>query len=180
LASSDNLLTDGASVTCNIPLAFLWSILKVALLIVVLLTVQASSQEWEQFGFRKFAFGFDVSPGFILKETTKNGGGATFEAGDGGFLTVWGDSLPKENFKAAVEAHLNADEIEGWDVTYRRITPTWASYSGIKDGRIRYFRAIAICNHRVGIFQLDYDVRDKVPYDPIVVRMVRSLKEDSC
>lgn len=159
---------------------FLWNIVKISLSIIVLLTVQASSQEWKQFGFRKFGFGFDVPPGFIFKEAAKNGGGATFEAEDRGFLAVWGDNLPKRNFKAAVEAQLNADEKEGWDVTYRRITPTWASYAGIKDGRIRYFRAIAICNHRVGIFQLDYDVWDRVPYDPIVIRMVRSLKEDSC
>ena len=157
----------------------MWNVAKVALSLLVL-TVQAGSQEWEQFGFRKLGFGFDVPPGFVLKETAENGGGATFEAEDEASLAVWGDNLPKRNFKATVQAQLNADEEEGWDVSYRRITPVWASYSGTKDGRIRYFRAIAVCNDRVGIFQLDYDVADKVPYDPIVVRMVRSLKEDGC
>ena len=157
----------------------LWNVLRVALAL-ILLAGHAGSQEWEQFGFRKLGFSFDVPPGFVLKQTADNDRGATFEATDGGFLAVWGDDLPKRNFKATVQAQLNADEEEGWNITYRRITPSWASYSGIKDRRIRYFRALAVCNDRVGIFQLDYEVKDKVRYDPIVVRMVRSLKRDAC
>ncbi len=152
----------------------------VVALAVVLLAIPAGSQEWGQFGYRKLGFDFDVPPGFVLKETAQNGRGATFEAQDGAFLAVWGDNLASRRFKAAVQAQLNADEEEGWSVTYRRLTSTWASYSGIKDGRIRYFRAIAVCDNRVGIFQLDYDVADKVPYDPVVVRMVRSLNADGC
>ena len=156
---------------------FFWNIGKVALSLVIM---TAGSQQWEQFGFRKFGFAFDAPPGFVLKQTADNGTGATFEADDGSFLAVWGDNLSKRNFEVTVQAPLAADEEDGWDVTYRRITPTWASYSGLKDGKIRYFRAIAVCNGRVGIFQLDYDIEDKVPYDSIVVRMVRSLKADGC
>ncbi len=157
----------------------LWNAVKFALALLVL-TVQAASQEWGQFGFRKLGFAFDVPPGFVLKQTAANDNGATFEAEDGASLAVWGDSLSIRNLKSTVQAQLDADEAEGWDVTYRRLTPTWASYSGIKVDRIRYVRAIAVCNDRVGIFQLEYDVEDKVPYDPIVVRMVRSLKAEGC
>lgn len=146
----------------------------------LLMAVQAAAQEWGQFGFRKLGFVFDVPLGFVLKETAENGRGATFEAEDGAFLTVWGGGLSERNFKTIVQTLLDADEDEGWDVTYRRVTPTWASYAGIKDGRIRYVRAIAVCNDRVGIFQLDYDIEDKVPYNRIVVRMVRSLKAEAC
>ena len=155
------------------------SVLKVSLAL-ALLTFEAGAQEWEQFGFRKLRFAFDVPPGFALKKTADDGKGAIFEAQSGADLAVWGKSVPRRNFKATVQAELNADEAEGWEITYRRMTPAWASYSGIKDGRIRYVRAIAVCNDRVGMFQLDYDVENKVPYDPIVVRMVRSLKADGC
>ena len=75
---------------------------------------------------------------------------------------------------------MKQDEIDGWNVTYRRINPNWASYSGIKGDKIRYFRAIAVCKDRVAVFQLDYGRTDKVPYDPIVTRMVRSLKAENC
>jgi hypothetical protein len=149
-------------------------------LALALLAGPAGSQEWEQFGFRRLGFSFDVPPGFVLKQTADNDRGATFETTDGGFLAVWGDDLPKRDFGSTVQAQLNADEEEGWNITYRRITPTWASYSGIKHGKIRYFRALSVCTNRVGIFQLDYDVKDKVRYDPVVVRMVRSLKKDAC
>ncbi len=155
------------------------TVLNVVLSLLVL-TVQADAQEWEKFGFRKLGFGFDLPPGFALNETSEDGRSATFKAGEGAFLTVWGDNLPRRHFKATIQAQLNADEVEGWEITYRRMTNTWASYSGIRDGRIRYVRAILVCKDRLGIFQLDYDAENKIPYDPIVTRMVRSLKADGC
>jgi hypothetical protein len=54
------------------------------------------------------------------------------------------------------------------------------SYSGIKEGQIRYFRAIAICNDRAAIFRMDYSRAEKRAYDPVVTRMVRSLKPEGC
>jgi hypothetical protein len=106
--------------------------------------------------------------------------GGSFRSEAGASLTVWGDTLLADKFEATILAQLNKDEADGWKVTYRRITPRWASYSGIKDGEIRYFRAIAICENRFAVFQLDYSQEDKVVYDPIVERMVDSLKVEGC
>ena len=156
-----------------------WPI-KVAILLTILIPVQGAAQDWQQFGYRASGFAFDVPPEFNLQQPAAQGRGSTFEAADGAFLAVWGDDLPKEDFQGKIQAQLSSDEADGWNVTYRRITPTWASYSGIKGDKIRYFRAIAVCNDRVAVFQLDYNRNRKVPYDPIVVRMVRSLKEDGC
>ncbi|WP_244554830.1 hypothetical protein [Mesorhizobium prunaredense] len=72
------------------------------------------------------------------------------------------------------------DEKEGWKLTYKRVTPRWASYSGIKNEKIRYVRAIAVCNDRAALFVINYSSDEKIPYDPIVVRMVRSLKAEGC
>ena len=53
-------------------------------------------------------------------------------------------------------------------------------FSGIKGDKIRYFRAVANCADRVAVFELDYSRDQKIPYDPIVVRMVRSLRAEGC
>ena len=41
-------------------------------------------------------------------------------------------------------------------------------------------RAIAVCNDRAALFVINYSSDEKIPYDPIVVRMVRSLKAEGC
>ena len=88
--------------------------------------VPADSPEWKPFGFRSLGVIFEVPPGFELANTTEDGQGATFQTLESGYLAVWGDNLPLQEFKAAVRAQLRSDEAQGWNVSYRRITPTWA------------------------------------------------------
>ena len=138
------------------------------------------AQEWTAFGIREAGFTFEVPPGFSLDHLANDGQDAAFMGPDGASLVVRGDRLSGENFRAKVEAQMAQDESEGWNVTYRRLTGDWASYSGVKDGIIRYFRAIAICDERAAVFQMDYSQSNKVAYDPIVIRMVRSLEAEGC
>ncbi|WP_292139419.1 hypothetical protein [Mesorhizobium sp.] len=65
------------------------------------------------------------------------------------FLAVWGARLGQASFRAEIEHRMVEDEKAGWKLTYRRVTPRWASYSGINNGQIRYVRAIAVCNDSV-------------------------------
>jgi hypothetical protein len=140
----------------------------------------ASAQAWQPFGVRQAGFVFDVPPDLTLEQVTNDGMQASFATPEDSTLTVWGDKLPRNEFEATIKAQLNNDEAAGWKISYRRIRPTWASYSGIKDGKIRYFRAIAVCNDRVAVFQLDYDRANKLAFDPVVTRMVKSLKAEGC
>ena len=156
-----------------------WTVTGIALSL-ALRPVQASSQEWQQFGVLQSGFVFDVPPGFLLTQRAENGQGATFEEKGGASLVVWGEELATGDFRARIGGQMAADERNGWHLTYRRLTPRWASYSGIKGDKIRYFRAVAICGDRVAAFELDYSRDQKIPYDPIVVRMVRSLKAEGC
>ena len=71
-------------------------------------------------------------------------------------------------------------EDEGWDITYKRITAKWAAYSGIKDGLIRYVKAITVCDDRVAFFLIDYDRSLKRDYDPVVTQIEKSLKREGC
>ena len=142
--------------------------------------VQASPQEWQQFGVLHSGFVFDVPPGFRLTQRAVDGQGATFEEESGASLIVWAEDLAIGGFRARILGQMAADEQSGWHLTYRRVTPRWASYSGIRGNKIRYFRAVAICADRVAAFELDYSRDQKIPYDPIVVRMVRALKAEGC
>jgi hypothetical protein len=155
-----------------------WTITGIALSLA--LPVQASSQEWQQFGVLQSGFVFDVPPGFLLTQRAENGQGATFEEKGGASLVVWGEDLATGDFRARIGDQIAAGERNGWHLTYRRLTPRWSSYSGIKGDKIRYFRAVAICANRMAAFKLDYSRDQKVPYDPVVVRMVRSLKAEGC
>ncbi|ESX64158.1 hypothetical protein X759_32255 [Mesorhizobium sp. LSHC420B00] len=136
------------------------------------------AQAWQLFGFRQFGFIFEVPPGFVL--TQRSDQGAEFRGENDALLTVWGARLGKHSFRAEIEHRMVEDEKEGWKLTYRRVTPRWASYSGIKNEQIRYVRAIAVCNDRAALFVINYSSDEKIPYDPIVVRMVRSLRAEGC
>ncbi|MER8402264.1 hypothetical protein [Mesorhizobium sp. M0306] len=136
------------------------------------------AQEWQPFGVKQFGFVFDVPPGFVL--TQRSDQGAAFQGKNGAFLAVWGARLGKASFRAEIEHRIVEDEKAGWKVTYRRVKPTWASYSGLRDGQIRYVRIIAICNDRAALFTMNYSRSEKIPYDPVVLRMVRSLRAEGC
>jgi hypothetical protein len=142
----------------------------------------AASQQpdWEPFGFKESGFVFEVPPGFEMSQTAETGQGATFDGPNGARLAVWGADLEREDFKAQIDSQLAQDRKEGWELTYIRVTADWASYSGTKEDQIRYFRAITVCGGRAAVFLFDYPRSEKIAYDPVVVRLVRSFEAEGC
>ena len=153
-------------------------LLLLSLLAVLFCSSLLQAQAWQPFGVRQLGFTFDVPPGFVL--TQRSDQGAAFRGENDAFLAVWGARLGNASFRAEIEHRMVEDEKAGWKLTYRRVTPRWASYSGIKYGQIRYVRAIAVCNDRAALFTINYGRSEKIPYDPVVVKMVRSLKAEGC
>ena len=100
---------------------------------------------------RRLAIGICIrrSSRFLLTQRSDNGQGAAFEEKGGASLVVWGEDLATGDFRAKIGAQMATDERNGWHLTYRRLTPRWASYSGIKGDKIRYFRAVALCADRM-------------------------------
>ena len=138
------------------------------------------TQEWTPFGIRKAGFTFEVPPGFSLDHVAEDGQAATFRGPREANLVVSGRNIAGGNFKQNVEALIAYDEEHGWKVTYSRLTESWASYSGVKEGMIRYVRAIVTCDDKIAAFQMDYRQTEKLGYDPIVLRMVKSLDSEGC
>ncbi|MDG4889130.1 hypothetical protein [Mesorhizobium sp. WSM4887] len=141
-------------------------------------TASLQAQEWQPFGVRQLGFTFDVPPGFVLTQHSDQG--AAFQGEQDAFLAVWGARLGRASFRAEIEHRMLEDEKAGWKLTYRRLTSTWASYSGINNGEIRYVRAIRVCDDRAALFTINYSRSEKTPYDRIIVRMVRSLRAEGC
>ncbi len=149
-----------------------------SLLASLFFTALDQAQSWQQFGIKQFGFTFDVPPSFVLTQHSDQGG--AFQGKNDAFLVVGGAQLGNASFRTEIEHRMVEDAKDGWMLTYRRVTPVWASYSGTRGGQIRYVRAIAICNNRAALFTINYSRAEKIPYDQVVVRMVRSLKPEGC
>ncbi|WP_245275582.1 hypothetical protein [Mesorhizobium sp. LNHC229A00] len=85
------------------------------------------AEQWEGFGIKHLGFVFDVPPGFVLAQRSDQG--AAFEGKNKAFLAIWGAQLGKASFRTEIEHRIAVNENDGWKVTYKRVTPQWASYS---------------------------------------------------
>ena len=96
------------------------------------------AQDWTQFGIQRFGFRFDVPSEYRLTDRYKDeeGDGALFLSPDKDLLAVWGVNLEQQSFRQSIEDQIRQDEQDGWIFTYKRLTPKWAAYSGIRDGKI--------------------------------------------
>ena len=133
--------------------------------------------EWGRYDNVRFGYGVDVPPGFIGRGEADNGDGQVFAGPGGDLLRGDGGNAMAETFEDAVNAGMGYAEDAGWALSYQRVTPTWASYSGTRNGRILYARAIALCGGRqFASFELEYPQRELQPMNPVVEHLVRSLR----
>lgn len=144
--------------------------------LLTLVSFPAFAAEWDLFVGPRSNFKLDIPPGFEVSHDT--GGETTiFHRSDGAaLLAIWSGDIRDAGFASAMSAKRAQDQDYGWDISYRRETSSWASYSGTLEGRIRYMRAIALCGGRAAYFLIDYDQAEKRDFDPVVTRLVRSLK----
>lgn len=148
------------------------------IVIVILFAGAAVAQEWDRFASDRFGFALDVPPGFSVSFTSENGDGRVYHGAQGEhLLSVWGARLDDGGFLAEVEERMAQDADDGWDISYERLTRGWASYSGTLRANIRYVRAVRLCDDRAAFFYLEYPSEDKLALDPVVVRLVRSMKQ---
>ncbi|PZO82155.1 MAG: hypothetical protein DI629_01430 [Mesorhizobium amorphae] len=129
----------------------------------------------------RFGYALELPSGFgpVTEADNGDGGRSLADRGDAELL-VWGAGLLASSFARDVAARIKADEAEGWDVSYRRDTRRWASWSGSKDGRIFYNRAIPLCDGAIGVFRLEYDRAAKTGYDATVTELVRNFRSADC
>lgn len=135
---------------------------------------------WTTFEDDRFGYRLDLPPGYSLSHETEQRNARFFHSVDGHFIALWASPQPDVSFEDEVAERLWTDQEEGWTISYERFTSDWASYSGTKDGEIRYVRAINLCGRGAAYFLIDYAQALKAEYDPVVTRMVRSMQATDC
>jgi hypothetical protein len=149
----------------------------IVLILTLLLTASpALSQDWDFYANSRFGYVIDIPPGFSGEGEADNGDGQIFNSADGTqLLRVYGaNSL--DGFETTVASAMNQAREGGWNLSYERVTPSWASFSGTRNGIVVYARAIALCaGTQFASFELQYPERDLDAMHAVVDRLVGSL-----
>ena len=148
------------------------------LLALFLCSPAALAADWGSYDNARFGYAIAVPPGFSGAGEADNGDGQVFESANGTqSLRVWGGNVVADDFEAEVAASMGYARDDGWDLSYERVTPSWASWSGSRNGIILYARMIALCSaSQYAAFQLEYPERDLSAMNPVVERLVGSFR----
>ena len=150
------------------------------LIALLLLVTPAAAADWETYDNARFGYTIDVPAGFTWGPEADNGDGRQFRAG-ATRLAVWGGNFTEPDLEAAAASDLALAEADGWTITYRSVTPGWASFSGTRGQRILYERMVALCDPgQYAGFLLEYSAIDLAALDPVVNRLVSSLRPTGC
>jgi hypothetical protein len=141
-----------------------------------------SADGWTRYLNPRFGYGIDIPSGFSAISESENSDGGTSRSADGeAELAVWGANLLVDTLPSDVQSRIHSSEDDGWQITYSKLTGKWASWSGARDGRIFYARAIQLClDDQAGYFQLEYPASEREAFDPLVERMVKGFAHTSC
>jgi len=152
------------------------------LTLIALFALPAFAAEWGHYDNARFGYGVDIPPGFSALGEADNGDGQVFRSNNGSqTLTVWGANIIDTDFSGDVDQRIAGDKKNGWDITYQATSPKWASWSGSSNGLVLYARAVALCDGtQAAYFALQYSKADIAKLDPVVNRLVNSLKGPNC
>lgn len=126
----------------------------------------------------RFGYMIDIPAGFSGNGEASNGDGQVFRSTDGTqLLRVYGGNLLEQDFESSAKAAMGSAEEAGWSLSYERVTPSWASYSGTRNGQILYARAIALCGgSQFASFELEYPEADLSAMNLVIERLVAALE----
>ena len=152
------------------------------LIVFALLSSPAIAQGWERYDNARFGYSMDVPPVFAGSGESDNGDGESFYNPSGAQgLVVWGAGLVGD-FEGEVSSAMDYAIAEnGWNITYQAVTPRWASFSGITNGRVLYQRMVLLCDGTsYAAFRAEYSSTNMTDMTPVIERLVQSLKGSDC
>jgi len=138
----------------------------------------SQAADWQTYANPRFGYAIDIPPGFALKSEANNGDGATFVGNAGASLLVFG-TLLESDFSREAENRVGWEKDAQWTITYGKTTEAWASFSGVRNGEVLYGRGMTLCRGSATFFRLQYRKADLKRYNPIIARMVKSLRPTS-
>ena len=141
----------------------------------------AIAADWGNYANTRYGYEIGVPPGFSGGGESDSGDGQVFRSKDGSqTLTVWGGYLLDEEFSADMQQRKQGDADQGWAMSYEASSPQWISYSGSRGGHVLYARGIARCGDQYAMFRLEYAQQDVVKLNPVVEKLVQTLKAGRC
>ncbi|WEO70146.1 hypothetical protein [Rhizobium rhizogenes] len=147
-----------------------------AVITLCLLSTSAVAADYKPYQNSRFGYSIDLPSEFKVVSVADNNDGMKLVSLSGSaMLLVWGNQIMQGGFKAESDYRRKSYSDEGWQISYEKHATAWASYSGVRDGRILYVREIALCDDAMGNFSLEYPQVDQKRYGAIVERLVKSL-----
>lgn len=138
----------------------------------------AAQAPWGIYENARYGYAVDIPPGFEGQGESDNGDGQVFLLdGRVGHLTVWGGFIVTEpDFESEAKARLAEDISAGWGLTAQSTTPTWATWSATKSGRVLHQHMIQLCDEvSYAALRLEYAQVDRPKLDPLVDQLAASL-----
>jgi len=150
--------------------------MRLLLALLLLIPLPAFAADWGHYTNTRFGYAVDVPPRFVAQGESDNGDGQVFKTPTA-VLTVFGGNVMETDFEAGVAQREQFAKDASWAITYQVSSPQKASWSGKRGGRILYGRMIALCGgQQFASFELEYSSADLKAFNPVVDRLVSSLR----
>jgi hypothetical protein len=150
-----------------------------SLLSIFLLAGPALAQGgWGYYENARFGYGLDIPPEFERQGESANGDGQIFLLdGRVARLTVWGGYFATApDFETEARERLATDTADGWGLTAQSTTPTWATWSATRSGRVQHQHMVQLCDGTgYAALRLDYAQIDRPRIDPLVEPLIASI-----
>src|SRR5690606_39248363 len=140
-----------------------------------------TAMDWTRYVNPRFGMAVDIPADFAADGAAAvEGDGKRFRATNGrATITAWGAPARGPDFMAETSARIAAEQAEGWAITYRSETPSWAAWGGRRGGHVFYAKAIVVCDDtQTANVRLDYPVADIRAFDAVGNRLGQSLGQD--
>lgn len=155
-----------------------------ALLAALTLATPALAQAlWGSYANARYSYELDIPPGFEGQGESPSGDGQVFLLdGRVAKLTAWGGYFAAEpDFESEANARFASDMAAGWGVIAQAATPSWATWSASKSGRVLQHHMIQLCDGSgYAAIRLEYAQTDRLKLDDLVQPLIVSLKSTAC
>ena len=147
-----------------------------------LATAAWAAEGWSRYLNARYGYATDLPPGFSPVHEADNGDGGVSRSQDGqSELSVWGTNLLLGSISEDVRERIERAGEDGWQISYKKVGDHASSWSGEREGRIFYARAVLLCHDdQAGYFQLEYPAAAREQFDGIVRRLVKNFKPTDC
>lgn len=148
-----------------------------ALLTCLLVAPAFAATHWISYENTRFGYVVEVPPGFEGEGESQSGDGQVFRSASGtASLHVWGGHVAEGSFEDAMQAAIDYAGEDGWRLGEQVVTPSWASYSGTRNGLMLHARVVALCGgSQFAAFALEYPERELRQMAAVSERLVGSL-----